>query len=549
MVLILFSRAPYYYLAQKIDNDKIGLNPQGNSSTDFLLIRTSGALIVSAMKKKVLIYAPFALWSPHFETDLELGEIALSEGHEVKYLYCSGQLPTCEPNLDHKNNICALCRSRFKSGIKWIGKDRVQTEDFYNLTEAQRVEIDFLKKKVFLSVEEVRAFKIGAAEIGRAALSSTITESREPALNLLQHEKSIRKHLITAATVYYSIKNHLQKMQPDQIILFNGRLSSHMPALDVAKEMGVPAYVHERSGALERYSFLKNTTPHDIRPIAAQIEEVYNSIPLSDEEKEKIAVQWYEERRNNVPQFWTSLTKDQKEGLIPSNLTPDKVNLVIFNSSEDEMEEFAYWKNPYYKNQFEGMDRLLTSLRERDEESRIRVFLRVHPHLKGAKGSQVAGILELEKKYPELTVIHADSKVSTYALVDAADLVLTYGTTVGIEAAYRGKPLLLMARSPYEEVGVAFRPATHETFIETLLDFPKTRKLPLDLKAVRRGVIKYAVFQRFKGVNYKYVKPSSVFDVPRMQRDGKDFVVKPSLIFRATTKVMGFLDSFFQKPL
>ena len=49
-------------------------------------------------------------------------------------------------------------------------------------------------------------------------------------------------------------------------------------------------------------------------------------------------------------------------------------------------------------------------------------------------------LLKLGEKYPNMTVIPGGSSLSTYALIDRADVVVVWGSTTGAEAVYHGKP-------------------------------------------------------------------------------------------------------------
>ena len=83
--------------------------------------------------KQILFYSPYPIFSFHFETELELAEKYLKQGHNVTFLVCNGELPSCDPNPYHKYRICAECKSRLSSGFKWIGKDNIKVENFYRL--------------------------------------------------------------------------------------------------------------------------------------------------------------------------------------------------------------------------------------------------------------------------------------------------------------------------------------------------------------------------------------------------------------------------------
>ena len=135
----------------------------------------------------------------------------------------------------------------------------------------------------------------------------------------------------------------------------------------------------------------------------------------------------------------------QVPGMLPSGLTPQARNVVIFNSSEDEFATLEDWSNPHYRSQNEGLAHILGGLQQ---TSSLKLFVRVHPNLKGLDNAQTRQLQELARRFPGVEFIAAESPISTYALVDAADAVLTFGSTVGVEALYRRKPSILMGGRP-----------------------------------------------------------------------------------------------------
>jgi hypothetical protein len=91
----------------------------------------------------------------------------------------------------------------------------------------------------------------------------------------------------------------------------------------------------------------------------------------------------------------------------------------------------------------------------------------MHPNMRKMSAAEREKWFALESK--ALTVIHPESPVSTYALLRAADKVLSFGSTVGIEATYWGKPSILAGRCFYEGLGATYNPASHEELVELLV--------------------------------------------------------------------------------
>lgn len=478
------------------------------------------------MRSKMLIFAPIVQWPVHFETDLEIAQRHLDEGGEVIFLHCQGSLPVCAQNIDHRWSSCWRCTSRFAKGISWLGKERVTVKNFHWLTIVQQQLVDDLASSCFSSIKELSEITVEGADIGLAALGSVISYLKEPEPDLCKYRNLIINHMMTATTTYFSIRNHLNEENPCTFVLFNGRFAELRGALRAAQEKGTYTLVHERAGVLERYSLTCNTSPHDIGEMIQGIESIYANSPLQKAEKERIADEWFHERMSNKAQSWYSFTAQQQENLLP-DLAADRLNLVIFNSSEDEMVSIVDWKNPFYTDQNEAIGLLAAEL---VNDRRFKLFLRVHPHLSGICNSQTNGITRLAEQFPDLTVISSHSPVSTYSLLKACDLVLTFGSTVGVEAAYVSKPSFLMGRAIYENLGCCAQPSSHAEFIDLLRRFASGDRSMLPQQAiVDAAVHRYGFFFKCWGNSYQYVFPKSVAK-SLMIRNGHKTVLRPSLL-------------------
>ncbi|KGF72810.1 hypothetical protein DO97_04915 [Neosynechococcus sphagnicola sy1] len=305
--------------------------------------------------------------------------------------------------------------------------------------------------------------------------------------------------------------------------------------MQVAQSFNITTYVHERAGILDKYYLIKNGSTHNLSLMKSEIDVCYNESILPDSEKRRIAYEWYEERINNNPQSWISYTKNQQKNFLPRSITNvglEKFKIGIFNSSEDEVLTFEEWENTLYQDQNDGIYRILEAFKGQDL---IKFFLRVHPNLSNINNSQTRDIDRLKIQFDNLEVIDAKSIVSTYALIDACDLVITFGSTVGIEAVYRNKPSILMGRAMYEDLGGVIKPSNHEELVLILTNFCFHRTLP-DVDNSDLGVIKYGFFQKMYGYDFEYVKPYEAFKVSLI-KNGKEIFIKSSFVSRVLKKL------------
>ena len=490
--------------------------------------------VVGIMKKQVLFYSPYAIYPFHFETELELAEKHLNQGYEVTFLVCNGELPSCDPNPCHKPSICLLCKSRLFSGINWLGKNNIKIESFYKLTKEQKQTINSLNSIRIPSIDYLKQISIDDSDIGLAAFGSVVSNLRNPEVDLQENLDLIRKNLVAAAIVHYSLKNRLKENKPDKLIIFNGRMAPLRPALRLAQSLNIEVYVHERSGDLNRYYLIKNTYPHNLAVMKQEIELHYQNSDLPEAKKLEIAIQWFEERSNNQPQAWVSYTENQIKGMLPESFDLHNINIAIFNSSEDEAISIPEWQSSLYKNQNDGIYKIVN---EFDKIDKLKFYLRVHPNLKGVNNSQTKFIRDNLSQLPNLEIIQPDSPVSTYSLIDNSDVVITFGSTVGIEAVYRGKPSILMGRALYEDLGGVILPKTHEELVNILHNYILTRSLPQP-KNPQLAFIKYGFFQKTYGHPFEYVKPYTPFEVSIQRKNESEYFVRPNLYSRILAKVL-----------
>ena len=108
-------------------------------------------------------------------------------------------------------------------------------------------------------------------------------------------------------------------------------------------------------------------------------------------------------------------------------------------------------------------------------------------------------LLKLAEQYNNVTVIPGDNSISSYDLMDVADKVVVFGSTMGLEASYWGKPVILLAGASYYYSGLCYVPKTPEELTSLLV---KQLKPKDNAEAIKWGFyMMYRDPQQF----YKYV--------------------------------------------
>ena len=92
-----------------------------------------------------------------------------------------------------------------------------------------------------------------------------------------------------------------------------------------------------------------------------------------------------------------------------------------------------------------------------------------------------------------------ESPISSYALLDACEKVFSFGSTMGMEATYAGKPSVLLSEAYYRMLGAVYEPENPEEVKKCLLD----RLHPKPFEAT----LPYGFYSRHRGEELRYSEP------------------------------------------
>jgi hypothetical protein len=459
------------------------------------------------MNKKILFFNPYSHWPFHFETDLEIIKQHVDNGDSVTVLTCDGDLLSCEPNPTHNVSICYDCIERRKKGFKLLGlTQKVKFLNFLYLSKDDKKVIAKFPKYP-KTLRQLKSLSIEDFDLGLSVASSLIDYLREPYPNPSHHQNFVKENIQSALVVYLSIQNHLRNIKPDKMYIFNGRFAVLRAVMRAAQLLKINFDIHERAGVQGKYSLTTNTYPHDLEKKKSEIQSVWNNSELSESEKIEIGTQWFLDRRYGKDQGWFSFTKEKD--VSPCLIQNNKLKIVIFNSSQDEFEAISGWENLIYKNQNQAIFKLASDLQY---EQNIDIYLRVHPNLSNINNSQTKALKRLKFRYNNFQIIDAEDLVNSYELLDLADVVITFGSTIGVEAAFYGKISILAGRSLYEDLDTCFKISSHNQLVEII----KNNLLWVDKLSKENqkiNAIKYGFYMAMNGIDFFVFKQEGIFDM------------------------------------
>ena len=414
---------------------------------------------------KFLVYSSSSLAYPHFGVQLEECEKLNKEGHSVTFAYCEGVNNTCFKNINSNPAICKACQLGYKFSLNKLSQD-------IDCVPLKLVKNNLIHKYNYNNIEEFKKIKYRGVFVGYSVLSTYISFTRNPDLELDDSVREYLNHLINqTCTLVDSAYSLIDEVNPDVICVFNGRFFETKPFFDIGKSKKIEIIINEVIGSGSEDDPFKitnfiNSMPHDISYLRKKVINTWNLSKDSEEEKVKIGESFYFNKRNSLKTGLVNYTKNQEVGKLPFTWDKTKNNIVIFNSSEDEFASIGKEFDSYalFNSQIEGINFMMSN----SKLNNIHFYLRIHPNLINITHSYHTDLLKLDEEYLNLTVIRADDNISTYTLIDNAWKVVVFGSTVGIESTFWGKPSILLAGSMYHDLNVLYKPSSKSHLLKLI---------------------------------------------------------------------------------
>ena len=158
------------------------------------------------------------------------------------------------------------------------------------------------------------------------------------------------------------------------------------------------------------------------------------------------------------------------------------------------------WKQHIYRDQLDGIKQIAAYFEQLPPK--FKLYLRVHPNQSTTNTQMNDEIAELASDRVE--IIRADDAVDSYALIDAVDNVLCFGSSIGAEATFWGKPSILLGPCFYKNFDCVFRPKNHKDAMQLA-----TRPL---FSCDPNGAIMYGYWLQTHGIAFKYFKADDLFE-------------------------------------
>lgn len=395
------------------------------------------------MPKNVLLFAPYGSWWVHHQVDAVVGAALALRGAKVLAFGCNGVFEDCP--LKPAKCPAGFCRDCEAKGRELFGAFRIPYVPLGRFirdndrTECEQWAASVPRESVFSACFEGHPVGewIMAGVVGRY-------HAARPEFDRPEVLATARGYLQNAALLSRIYGRLLEQFPPDHVICYNGGHLYYRVAFEMSRQASIPLLVHERSprmgdsGFQLRLNAQGNAFDEEIRNY-----EHWRHVPLAPAQCDA------------AREFLESNERGQaKDGRTVNPFISGKTDLAAVRralrigadvpivaalcSSDWEYAMDQAHCPAFFPSQQEGLE-LLADVAA---EAGVCLVIRHHPGRADVAHLDTA-FLSLQgafnRRLPEsVRVVMPMERFSSYALMWAAEAVVTFGSTTGVESLARG---------------------------------------------------------------------------------------------------------------
>jgi len=263
----------------------------------------------------------------------------------------------------------------------------------------------------------------------------------------------------------------MQVNKPDVVLIPNGLILEMGIVFRVVRYLNIPAVTFEFNDQREQIWLAQNTSI--MRQDTNYLVKARCNLPMTDEMYERLADLenarrgarvWGKSKR--LWQYVSSQGADETRNALGLDDRP--VVLLAANVLGDSL---TLGRNIFAESMSEWITRTVQFFASKPE---VQFVIRVHPGEKLVPQAKSMGtvVREALQEIPKhIHLIGALDNINTYDLIEIADLGLAYTTTVGVETAMNGIPVISCGQTHYRGRGFTIDPNTWDEYFATLENF------------------------------------------------------------------------------
>ncbi len=400
-------------------------------------------------------------WSTHLAIETVLGHAVQRRGGAAIFAHCGGRLPICEvmPVEAAPPMPCHSCREYAAGAIGAAGFESIALRDVLDVGAS----VSIARKRVgeLATVSACESYVDQGLPLGRLVrISVAWFLSRGTLPDTPDVIETYRSFLISGTVVARGARAILDRTHPDRVFMLNGTFFAEQIMTALARQRGVACSSYEK-GFIHDSIVVTSDTPAAHLKVPPGTWEGVRDTPLTEDELEAIDAYLRQRRLGvGVPNnFWRVRVDDVDRVRQELHLDAGRPLVVMFCN--------ILWDSAVLEREiaFPGMgDWVIEGIDWARRHPEIDLVIRIHPAEIRLQNHPTRERMAdyISSHVPVLPanvrVVQADDPTSSYVFMDEASLALVYTSTVGVELAARGVPVITAADTHYRGRGFTIDP-------------------------------------------------------------------------------------------
>lgn len=429
-----------------------------------------------------VLFMSFRAWRSHTAWDLTMAQALRLRGAESRFFFCGGGLPICEMGwpAEQQNRPCVQCGSYV---AKMIEASRFSSIHLDQLVPGEERDVRLSEARQACR-DEADSLEIDGTDLMPLIQQSLVWFFRTETLPPTAEVERARCDFLGGAVLMALAAGRLfERIRPKVIVMVNGLFYEERIVREMASARGIRVVSYE-VGAQKGTLFFSGES----------------AIPAADYD---ISDLWGAESDGDLSEG----EEAELDRILADRAAGTSLPLQLHSRStafqgKGERRLVALFTNVSWDTAVTGRSYAFSSLREWVYESirlaerapHIDLVIRIHPGeaplAAGRPHEKLASLIDEE--FPILPenvhVIPPHDSTSSYSLMDVADLVCVFSSTVGLEAAAMGKPVCVVGKTHYRGKGFTLDVESRGEYAEVF----EGRKTPQAFHVDRSRARKYA---------------------------------------------------------
>jgi hypothetical protein len=404
--------------------------------------------------KKLLIYSPYGLFTPHAMREVILAQRFIHRGYEITNIACDQKYNICDYKVDCTKcfNLTKIHLSESNFTTKFVSQyslpeDQLQAEKWLASIDPQEY-LDVTYENLKLG-DWIRSSVHFMLKVSKLDFSNPLIL------------KTYQQFLKEGFAFSLAAKRMLDETHFDKIVMTNGRFFSHRILLEIANLRKIQVVIHEYSYYYQtmqlQYGLISNSYINLSEKWFQSTRTPINLQALLHTHQIILDKRY---RRRSPFEFFTPIPA--------KNSIPTSTKKKVLCALSSEYEFNASPDHPHIIGmQVDWMKLLIPEMEKYPDHHFI---IKLHPN------SEISIVQEMRDLFsglhlPNCEILWPDTTVSTYDLIDQADYIMVYWSTVAQEAACAGKKVFCVNHCVYYGTPFLKSLSSAEAHSEELKDF------------------------------------------------------------------------------